>query len=137
MKLLLKYLLISIIVSCSNREPKKSLIEKWSGFENVNSYNEVWFTDSLLLEWNVEMYSHIVYSYNYDSENNRIIVMNPTNEVLNSIDINFINSDSIILHDSKNVWTYSRLESRMPDLSENRIDIIDFEIGMREKKARH
>lgn len=137
MKQILTLLILSIIVACNSKIDKPNLIGKWVGFENDSSYTEVWFNDSLLLEWNADMYSHLVYSYKYEPVESKLIVMIPYDgDSINTIDVNFINSDSIELSDSKNSWTYSRIDSKTPNLAENRIDTIDFEIGMREKKAR-
>lgn len=137
MKQILTLLILSIIVGCSTSVEKPNLLGKWAGFENDSSYTEVWFNDSLFLEWNADMYSHLIYSYKYEPAESKLIVMLPYDgDSINTIDVNFINSDSIELSDSKNSWTYSRIDLKTPDLAENRIDTINFEIGIREKKAR-
>ena len=136
MKQILTLLILSVIVGCSSEIDKPNLIGKWAGFENDSSYSEVWFNDSLFLEWNADMYSHLVYSYQYDPADNKLIVMIPNDgDKINTIDVNFIDSGSIKLSDSKNSWTYRRIDSETPNLAEGRLDSIDFEIGMREKKS--
>jgi hypothetical protein len=136
MKLILTFFILSLFISCSNEITKHDLIGKWGGFQGDTTYIEAWFTDSLLLDWNADIYSHRVYSYLFNIKNKQLIIMNSYDrEKLNTIDINFINTDSIKLSDHKNSWTLYRIDSKTPNLSESRRDTIDFEIGIREKKT--